>query len=329
VKKLLLAIPIAFLLTLLFTVPVFASIAAPDTIAIYNVWVYRNCIETGDQLYLIDFIIDYTSNPTTDAGSAFIIRLMNGATELGSTSPYAYYDEGYDRGVASIYLDASEAPTWEGSYEVEIIGNPTLDWTPSQPSTDESSFNWMGYSSVNETQDYIAGRILSLAQTLDNTWDASYTLLESTTEGQYLSENGVEYFAAVVDNLQVIAPKSLSYRNVDLDYDRTDPMYDYDNDYSDSLEDNIEGTPLDVTDGATLLGVSRGALTAFLYYGVIFLGLLKFYPRLQSTKSLVAVMIPLVIAGAFIGVPLQVTIVVAFIAFLMIGYALFYKNTAT
>jgi len=308
------------------------SISSPDTIVINNVWVYKNCLETGDQLYIIYYQIDYTVNPTEDIADLFIIRLMNGATEVGATVPYAYYDDGYDYGVASIYLDSSEALTWEGSYTMYIVGNPTADWSGSAPSEDETAFDWQGYSDIDTTQLAISGRVLSLAAALDSKWtEAEFDLVDvDSAAAGYLTENGVAYFKNVIYSLQTIAPYALAYRIVDIDYDRTDTtLYDYDQDYADSLQDDLAGTIFDVSDVNSMFHVSTGALIAFLYYGCILIMYVKTYPKLNSTKPFVAILPVFVLAGAFIGVPLLVTIIMAFVCFLMLGYAIFYRNAAT
>lgn len=336
ILKIVYPIFIAILFLLSFVTPVLA-ISTPDSVGIYNVWVYRNAVESGDQLYIVDFFIEYETNPDENAQEAFIIRLLDESNdEIGSSTPCTYYNNGYARGVAFIYFDADNAPFWEGDYTMQLVGNPTLEWTPSIPNELLTSFNWNDATTTSIVKEVIAGRIIWLAGYLDSDWsETAYSLLENTIDGQYLSENGISYFATVLAkanadlSLQVLAPDALSFRHVDLDYNRTDTvLYDYDQSYADQLMNTTAATSLDVSDGAGLLGVSRGMLTGFLYYGCIFLGFIKFYPQLQSTKPLTAILIPLAIAGSFIGVPLQVVIVASFIAFLMVGYALLYKNAA-
>jgi hypothetical protein len=118
--------------------PVYA-IQEADTVNINGVYVYRHCLETGDNLFLIDYTITYTTNPDEGANEAYIFRLMDGAVELGSTTVYAYYDDGYGRGLASIYFTAAEVTAlgivWEDPYDLQIDGNPTLHWTEATATT--------------------------------------------------------------------------------------------------------------------------------------------------------------------------------------------------
>lgn len=135
---------ISFILFVLFVVllilpviPVYAQISEPTgTFAVNQVEVYRNCLEELDQLYLITGTIEYTTTPTEyTVDQSYIVRLMNGAINLGNTTFYPYFDSGYDYGMCSIYFTAATAPAWMGAYTVQIQGNPTLHWLDSTATT--------------------------------------------------------------------------------------------------------------------------------------------------------------------------------------------------
>lgn len=115
------------------------AIPEADSVNINGVYVYRHCLESDDNLFLVDYTITYGTNPDEGANEAYIFRLMDGAVELGSTSAYAYYDDGYGRGLAAIYFTADEVTslgiTWEDPYTIQIDGNPTLPWTSDTATT--------------------------------------------------------------------------------------------------------------------------------------------------------------------------------------------------
>lgn len=311
---------IMVLYILLYSVPALA-ISSPDTITLWNVWAYRNCKETGDQLYLVDFTVDYASNPTEDLSEAYLCRLMNGSTELISVSPYAYYDDGYERGLIAMYFSASDAPTWEGSYTVELAGNPLLSWSGTVPSTSTSTFTVWQDNDIGTTRQLVSDRILYMADKLDGTWGASYDLLEVTATGTYLSENGSAYFAGVLADVRTIAPYAFADRTIDLDIDDQD----YNQSYAGDLETDITDSPFDLTDLGTAFSMSRGTITALLYYLAVIAFAIIASRELGTYKPAMLIVLFSNIPAPFIGVPLIIPVMVGFISIVMIGYVLFYR----
>lgn len=299
--------------------PVFA-IDDPNTISINGVYVYRNCQETGDQLYIVDYTLIYDgSNPTETVTEAYLVRLMNGTTELGSVAPYAYYDDGYDRGVAAIYFSAVDAPWWEGSFTMKLEGNPTLTWNATPPSTSVSTFNLWQDNALATTRIVLSNRILWLADLLELAW--SVDMVETSASGSYLTSLGEDYFSSVIPNLLTMAPYAFAGRTVLPEVERRD----FTGDYADDLETGIIGTPFDFTSLGSEFGVSRGAITAILYYGAIILFCILAVRQIGSYKPIMLFLLPLIILGAFIGVPLVITILFGFASLVMIGFALFYR----
>lgn len=318
-------LPFMFLLLLFglliaFTTPVLA-IDNPDTFEVNGVWVYQNVLEDDDQLYVIDYTIAYAVEPTEKADEAFFIRLMDDGTELATVYPYPYENDGYVRGVVSIYFTAASAPVWESNYSVEIRGNPFMSWSGDTPYVSVGTFNLWQDTEMDTTRNILASRILWLAQELTADWDASYDLFSTYSVGVFLSDYGVEYFSYVIENLSTIAPNCLADRTIVPELQDKD----YTQDYSDDLVDDITDTPLDLTDIGSAWGLSRGQATGIFYYIIVFVFLIVLTRRLQSYKPLVLVSIPLVILGSFIGVPLVITILAAFLALLLIAYTLFYS----
>lgn len=320
-------IPAILLVIMVFVMatPVFA-VADPDTLEINGVYVYRNCLEENDQLYLVDYTVNYSSNPTSNASDVIYCRLMNGSTELALGVPYDYFDDGYSRGVIAFYFNPDDAPTWEGSYTVEVAGNPSLTWDDGTPPyVSIGTFDLWQDNEQDITQQILSGRITWLAQRLDENWSTSFSLINTTTVGIFLSAYGIEYFFQVIgQDLNEITPYALADRTVMPEYDNRD----YQQDYSNDLETDILNTKLDLTDTGDIFGMSRGAITAILYYGVVLWFGVWLSKQLQTHKPVMLLMVPLVILGAFIGVPLVITILVAFVALIMIGFTLFYNPSS-
>ncbi len=309
---------IAVITLLSLATPVFA-IDESDDISVNAVWVYRNCQETGDHLYIVDYTVEYAANPDENITEAYLVRLLSGATELAAVAPYAYYNDGYDRGVAAIYFTAADAPAWNGAYTMELTGNPTLTWVPSNPSSSVAAFDLWQDNPIATTQDLVASRILWLADWLELTW--SVDMIETTASGSVLTEYGESYFVNVIPNIRTVAPSAFSGRVVQPEIERDE----FTEDYSDSLVTDIIGTPFDLTDLGTAFGLSREVVTAILYYGVVGIFVVLAVRKIGSYKPVMMFGIPVVIGGAFLGVPLVITILFGFASLGMIGFALFYK----
>jgi hypothetical protein len=312
------------------TAPVLAAIAQPDDLSIEGVWVYRNCREENDQLYLVLCDRDYsvTGEPSQGADETYMVRLLDGDDTLDYTYPVAYHNDGYDMGVAALYFDASEAPDWEGVYTMELLGNPFQEFTGGVPSDTVTSPNfdiWQD-SEMTTIQTMVEARIIWLANQLEDDWSEDMVSVSDTGE-DVLTSYAAGYFVNVVPYFTDIAPNTypadayMPSETVEPDI----PPDEAGTDYADALEDAIIGTPLDLTDLATDWGVSRGPLTAFIYYGVVAFGLIVLARRIGSYKPVMLLSVPCVIVGAFVGVPLEATILAGFISLGLVAYVIFYK----
>lgn len=304
-------------------IPVFA-IDDPGVIQINAIWVYRNCMEDEDQLYLIDYTLGYTpSNPDENVTEAFLVRLMNGAVEIGSTAPYAFYDEGYDRGVVVLYFSAADAPGWEGAYTMILVGNPTLAWDADPPETSVGTFDlWQDWP-IGTTQEILSSRILWLADQLELAW--AVDMIETTASGSRLTEYGESYFVNVVPNLREIAPYVFVGQIIQPEVEKRE----FTEDYADDLAGTVTGTPLDLTPLADAFNLSRAVVTTVAYYAIVVVFLALLVARIKSYKPVVLMALPCIIGGAFFGVPLVVTVLAGFFSLMLIAYILFYqKSTA-
>jgi len=310
--------------------PVFA-IDDPDVLQINAVWVYENCKEDNDQLYLIDYTLDNDpdgdpltdDNPDENITEAYLVRLMNGAVELGSTAPYAFYDEGYDRGLIALYFSAAEAPGWEGAYTMILVGNPTLDWDADPPETSVGDFDlWQDWP-ISTTQEILASRILWLADQLELAW--AVDMIETTASGSRLTEYGESYFVNVIPDLRTMAPSAFVGQIIQPEVEKRE----FTEDYSDDLAASVVGTPLDLTPLADAFDLSREVVTTVIYYAAVVVFLALLVTKIKNYKPAILMTIPCIIGGAFVGVPLVITVLAGFFSLILIAYILFYqKSTA-
>ena len=318
---------IAVLATFMFITPILA-IDDPDDISVDAVWVYRNCRETGDQLYLIYYTIDYSviGNPDETVTEAFLCRLLDGTTELKAIAPFTYVNDGYGEGVVAIYFSTADAPLWEGAYTMELIGNPTLAWTGAPPSDTLATFNLWQNNSLSVSHVVVSSRIIGLAEDLETAWSVDMVQQDTNTGEYALTIYGEAYFSGVVPYLTDVAPYVFMSDQPGSGIIQPEvPEIDTSTDYADLLETLVIDTPFDLTPLAVRFGVSRGALSAILYYGFLAVVVIIASRRIGSFKPLMLFSLPLVLLGAFLGVPLIVTILVGFLSLGMIAFTLFYK----
>lgn len=314
----------AIVVAVLFNVsslPVLASIASPDTLQIQDVQVYENGRESGDQLYLIPYYIHYETEPDETAEELFILRLLDSeGSEIASTKPYAFYNDGYDLGVMAFYLDADDAPDFEASLTVQLTGDPLADWTGDVPLVTTDGITWTT-GQTDEIRRIISTRIITLASELEQAWT---TEMITTTQGTtILSSTGAAYFLRVVPYLPTLASYALGTYTFTPDFPDGDVT---DNDYADQLEAAIDGTLLDLSPiirsmpAATRL--SRGAVLGIIYYTCLAGLLLAIVSKKKLKKGTGLLAFAAIIGLSFFGVPLTVAIIAAFISLISISYVI-------
>lgn len=318
-----LPISLAVLGILVFVAPVLAAVSHPDTFEIQEVVAYENYHLDDAQLYIITYLIDYDTLPNEDADELFIFQLLDEDNDpITSRNPYAYHDRGYGQGVVALYVELGDAPDWEGDVTVRIIGDPIVDWEGGLPNTvaSNSSITWET-GTTTEIQELVSAKVLELATDLEAAWDVD---MVTTTDGvATLTDIGATYFLNVIPYLAEEAPSTVgeyvfnpNWPNEDRDINVT---------YSEQLETGIEDTIFDLSGPARSFGVSRGSSTAALYYLFVaaFFILLTYKGKLNKGTMLLAW--PFVIAGAFFGVPLIVTIIGGFLCLISTVWV-FYKG---
>ncbi len=159
--------------------------------------------------------VEYTLNlpPVNDA---YLVRLMDGAVELGAKAPFPYSTLGYEEGLTSIYFSAADVLAagmgWGPvtGYTIKLQGNPALTWVGgAAPSTETSAFVlWFDDGTVGGTEERMTISLRLLAMQLENAWGVD--LIESFTGVLKLTVAGEYYFEEVIDNLRDICPDLFS-----------------------------------------------------------------------------------------------------------------------
>jgi hypothetical protein len=297
-----LAIPLAVYAT--------TPIASPSSYSISNVTVYDPALETGDQLYIVSFAINYPLPvPTTDAGTAWLIRLFNNGVEIASTTPYAFYNSGYSTGVASIYLPASMALPWSGAnVSLSLEPNPTLTWASIPTQSIYTTIVWASASSLSEVATAVGVQVRGLASTLTSDWGISATPLVESANGMLkLTDLGASYFDVVMPTLRTIQP-NLYLSTV---IKPIIPDQHYDSNYQTSVDSSHVGTPLDETSLAGVLGLSRGWVGGGLWFLFCLLVSGAVGYKANTAKPVFFLFGGLMIVGGFMGFGLLQSIMFA------------------
>lgn len=299
--------------------PVAASVPQPTVLEIQSITAYQNAREEGDQLYLIMYEI--TGNYTQNADQLFIFRLRDNDEVLATATPFPYHDRGYGLGVVAFYLSPDDAPTWEGNVSVQVIGNPLADWDGSLPGTTLDDITW-NTGTTADIQNLIAAKIIYLATILGQDWDAE---LVGSAQGMVsLTSAGASYFLMGVPYATDMVPFVFGQYIFTPDYPIDEkPASDS---YADDLIDAVKGTVFDLRSTAREWGISRGALATALWYTFVVGFFIFLIQKRRLNRGTVLLFWPFVIAGAFFGVPLMVTVMASFFSLISTVWV-FYKGT--
>jgi hypothetical protein len=305
--------------------PVAAQVPQPDSLSIRDIAAFQNVREDDDQLYLIYYYISQNATGYS-ANQLYIFRLLNASgTEIAQTVCFPYYNDGFGYGVVAFYLAPDDAPTWGSDVRVRLSGNPLIIWDGSVPSTTSSLIEW-NTGTTREMQTAASAKIMQFASRLSVSWGVAMT---TTQQGvTVLTDVGASYFLQVVPYLSEVAPHVLGQYTFLPEWPENKPELGtpYGTGFADELEQGILGTIFDLSGPARSMGMTRGSLTAAIYYIFVAIFFILLIHRLGMRKGMMLLLWPFIIAGAFIGVPLLVTIVGAFLC-LGATVWVFYKSS--
>lgn len=311
---------IAVLVILIFVVPVAASYGQPTTLEIQEITAYENYHEEDAQLYIATYYI--SGNYTIDADELFLFQLLDDDGDAVVTkAPYPFHDNGYGLGVVAFYLEAGDALIWEGDASVKLVGNPMVEWDGGIPSTTMDAITW-DTATTEEIEEMVSSKVLVLAADLEESWDVD---MVTTSNGvTTLTDNGSTYFINVIPYLQTEAPAVFGQYVFAPDYP-IDEKPAPDN-YADWLAESIDGTVFDLGPVARARGISQDSLTAGIYYAFVIALFVLLISKGKLNKGTMLLFWPFVVAGAFFGVPLQVTIIAGFFCLISTVWII-YKGT--
>jgi len=205
---------IALLSILLFSTTVLA-IENPDSGPfIIQVDAYRHLLEDNDLLIHGRYNVPYEVGPPDLAPDEAItqvmfVRLMDGTTEVGTSTIYAYYRRGWGYGTFSMYLNADLASgLWEDTLTVELRGSLTAGWTGDTPVASTSVINWRSTTSQTATRVLMYSHLIAWANTLGDYWNVA--LVTQYAGENKLSSYGEAYFTSAIPGLRGMVPQLFS-----------------------------------------------------------------------------------------------------------------------
>lgn len=269
----------------------------PDAISIGEVYVFRDVIEDGDQLWFVRYDIEYDPEPDEDADETFMMAIYD--TD-GSTLLYTKAVNYYQLNIISRYLTASEALTWDGEYFVRIMGNPAF-FDPVIEGTNMRS-RQLGAGDYYEGSD-LGTRMLQQAEILETDWDP-VTLLTSAGK---LNATGSFYFVKAIPQLPNMVPEIFYQITYDPDTGRTD----FNVTYMEELSEH-QGTKLQtaIQNLATTFHVTEDWMAIFLV-GMAYLtvgGSIYAVTRDPGISMLAS--IPVLVGAAWMGVGTSIMTIV-------------------
>jgi len=235
----------------------FAALVNPDTLELKSVQAFRHLIEPNDFLLLVHYNIYYSANQPDDlASTTFMVRLLDGNTTLGSTTPYPFYNDGYDEGCSALYWSAGSAPLWGGNYTARIDGNPTMFSAPSMTQSPLTSGDYTTETTQDAIRDDLKSYLLAVANDLEVDWGMTGQLHFYSSAGTVFSPAGEAYFASAIRGLRNMCPSLFSLQLIE----PTVQLGNYTQAQAEAYKARFDGTPVgDAIDG---IGTFLGGISA-------------------------------------------------------------------
>ncbi len=279
IARIVIALAIAASLFLVVTSPALATAPPDGTPTISNVHVNRNLLTASDTLFYGDYYIPYTSPPNETAQDTYIFTVRDSTGEIGATTPFVFFNLGYNWGVFSLYFSDNVIDWTNNTYTVRISQSPanfaspqTWDYPVSVP-----SYTLKPLREDNQLEVEI--NILAAAQRLATHYP-TYTLTEPSAGGTVLSSpSGTQYFRGSVYGIQAMAPSLFLVQVVDT----TEAPRAWTTTQFDAYENRFNGTWIanDTARTSAQFGLSPTTLMAVIFtvpvcFGFILLSQIKF-----------------------------------------------------
>ena len=195
-------------LGLLLATGVALAIGNPDYVAIGDAYVFRDVLETGDQLYFVRYDVSYNSTPDEDAEDTWEMALYDSDGNLTATRELEYYQHN----IRSIYLGSDDAIAWEGAHRIIVRGMPSVFGNLTEGINMRTQTLAPGDYYELES---LGGIMITQAGILEADWEI--TLL---TSGDRLNATGANYFLKAIPGLNDMAPNifQTTIRALDVEY---------------------------------------------------------------------------------------------------------------
>lgn len=248
------------------------AIDLPDNMSILTAKAYQDLAETSDLFVVFHAKINYDSDngtyPDVPASSSIVFNFISeNGTRLASSSPYIFSPfetNGYGNLVSGFYFTADEAPDWEGSHQIEIIGLPVY-YSP-VPTPFYKQLVTQDYEQSSEQGAALAIEILRLCDVFKVIYP-DITLKSTTGTGTVLSPYGEAYFKSALPGLENICP---SIFNVQIYTPEQIEVTPYDTSLSETMAGHTEGS--DLQRGMSRIGEKIGVAGAFVWGILTFTG---------------------------------------------------------
>jgi hypothetical protein len=209
------------------------ALADPDVIHIHAWNVYRDVAQTGDELHLVQYHLEYAVLPDESVTQGWLVRLLDtGAGQLASVAPFSggsIPDLGYSEGLVSIYFE--EQPTLVGGYQIRLEGNPSL--SPSSTGISSLDFTLRDASQL-------ADDVRGFALFFEEVWAVDLLSIQFDNTLRFTAA-GEEYFSAAVPGARLLFPDLYSLQSVNLEV----PDRDADSQtYEDQLANQWQSVPI-------------------------------------------------------------------------------------
>ena len=295
------------------------GIDPPDILRIDDVKVYLGYFEEGDQLYVINYRIIYTTGtPIMDVGDYFDFVLYDGVVVKAKIPVRSW---GYRPG--SLSLKADSALLWGGEYMLKIEGNPNKWETALSDEWALSNGDWQG-DDLSQLDTWV----IALANSMQSYYDVQ---MVDYAEGMpYLSDQGAVIFNMGIIGLCNVRPHLCSpyyipgYPDTE---DRDIPVID--------TEERVGPQIYDASsDVATFFGLDDVNIPLALVFGSGFLAVAIILSLILGSRwgtggglAGIGIASPILIFGAWLGfVPFPLIIIVAAICVVYTVFTIWVKG---
>lgn len=254
---------VAMLAIIIFTFPLSVyAIDDPDsTPSLTNFKVNRNLLTSGDALIYGDYNLPYGTAPDEAVDTTYFFRLLDGDNQIGSITPYPYFDRGYNEGIFAFYFESGIA--WGTAYTIRISQNPTYFDDPGYWNFTLPSSAYTSQTDQDDNQVELAINIIAAARRLELAHSA-YTLLEASVGGTVLSSpEGENYFRGAIYGIQAMSPDLFLVQVMNLDVDDREWTTEQFDEYKARFTGTWVGTSANAS--ASQFGVTVPMLMSFIF----------------------------------------------------------------